>query len=70
MVKLFCALAFADLKKGLRLGVMTYWFTPSSETKPNEFMKIGALTTNAFPEAAILVTNELPRVKLADFEKS
>jgi hypothetical protein len=33
-------------------------------------MKMGALTTDAFPEAAILVTNELPRVKLADFEKS
>ena len=70
IVKLFCALAFTDLKKGLRLGVMTYSLTPSSSIKPNEFMKIGALTTDALPEAAILVTTELPLEKLAGFEKS
>jgi hypothetical protein len=33
-------------------------------------MKMGALTTDAFPEAAMLVANVLPLVKLAGFEKS
>ncbi len=72
MLKLFWGLELTDLKYGLKLLVTRYSLTPSKETYPKELIKIGLLTSVAFPVELPdrLLTVVPPRVKVADLAKS